>query len=477
MEKKKVETKTTTSNKYKKLVSNSIIFAIGNFGSKIITILLVPLYTFFLSSSEYGKTDLVITTIGLCLPVISLNIYDSVLRFTMEKSNDKKTILTNSLLIFFISVLISIFLYPILKALNVFDDLLPFFLMILILQEVQQILSQYVRANGKVKIYAYNGIILTLVTAICNVFFLVFLHLGISGYFYSLVIANCISVIHLIKHCDLASSVSINNVSFPMLRTMIKYSMPLIPNAIMWWLINGSTRYFIFYFLGSVSNGLFAVASKIPAMLSVITSIFFQAWQLSAIEEFESGEKSEFYSNIFSWYTQLLFLSASLILLFLRPLMSFVVEHSYYESWKIVPFLLLSVIYSSFATFLGTNYIAAKKTKGVFTSSVFSALISVFLNMVLIPIIGVVGAAIASLISFFTMWFFRIFDTQKFIKVHLNLKNIILNNLVFLGQTFFLYVSEGFLMILSQLILFIICVIINREILNFMISLFRRKFH
>ncbi len=242
-------------------------------------------------------------------------------------------------------------------------------IIVLSLQVINESLSQFLRGVGKIKLYVLNGIILTFCIGFFNIIFIVVFKLGVIGYFISLLISNLISFLFLFVFCKLYSYIDISLIKKKSIIKLLNFSMPLIPNAIMWWLINSSTRYFLYYFVGSEANGLFAVASKIPSLLTIITTIFFQAWQLSAVEEYESETKSKFYSDIFKYYSQVLFMCTSFIILILKPTMNVIVSEAFFESWKIIPVLLLSVVYSSFSTFLGTNYIAAKKTNGVFTSS------------------------------------------------------------------------------------------------------------
>ena len=86
-------------NKYKKLLSNSLVFTIGNLGSKLLVFLLVPLYTYAMTPQEYGMADLYQTTANLLLPLITMNVFDATLSFAMEKSMTKESVLTNSLVV------------------------------------------------------------------------------------------------------------------------------------------------------------------------------------------------------------------------------------------------------------------------------------------------------------------------------------------------------------------------------------------
>jgi len=460
--------------KYKKLVNNSIVFAIGNLGSKVINILMVPLYTFFLTTTEYGEVDLIMTTISLCLPIISLSVYDSVFRFIMDKGINKTDILSNALIISLMGLTSSILIFLLVRAQFFFNNTyLILMLLILSLQIFNEIFAQVLRATGRINLYVINSLILTVVIAVSNVVFLVFFDFGVLGYLYSLILANLLSFLYLIQAGKITNYIDTSMINKNTIGTLLRYSVPLIPNSIMWWLINSSTRYFLFYYVGSTANGLFAVASKIPSLLAIVTTIFFQAWQLSAVEEFDSKNKSLFYSQVFKYYAQVLFLFMSFILILLKPMMSILVEPSFFDSWKVVPLLLLAVIYSSFATFLGTNYVAAKKTTGVFFSSILSALVSLGCNFLFIPIFGLQGAGISSVISFFVMWIIRIFDTKKYIYMKIDIFNIIMNNCIIGVQTVLLFIYDGMMLLILEVLLFLILFFINRLLIKKVITLIK----
>lgn len=240
---------------------------------------------------------------------------------------------------------------------------------------------------------------------------------------------------------------------------MLLYSIPLIPNAIMWWAMSSLNRYMIVFFLELSANGIYAIASKIPSLLSIINSIFFQAWQMSAIEEANSKEKSKFYTNVFNVFSVFMLITTSIILVHLKLIMS-IFSDNYYDSWKYVPFLMLGVVFSSYSSFLGTNYIAAKKTTGVFKTSVVGAIINITLNFLLIPFIGLYGAAIGTMVSFMVIWILRIIDTRNFVTIKINLYKLILSFIIIFIQIGFMYLNfkYEYLILLS---IFLLLIIVN----------------
>ncbi|MFD1899696.1 lipopolysaccharide biosynthesis protein [Enterococcus termitis] len=98
-------------NKYKKLINNSIIFAVGNVGSKLILIFLMPFYTRYLTPGEFGTVDLVTTTTSMLLPIVSFSVYEAVLRYVLDKAYDESEIISNGTMITIIgSIFLSIFM-------------------------------------------------------------------------------------------------------------------------------------------------------------------------------------------------------------------------------------------------------------------------------------------------------------------------------------------------------------------------------
>lgn len=447
-------------NIYKKLVNNSLIFAVGNLGTKLIVFFLFPLYTYYLTTSEFGMVDLFTSTINLLVPIFTLSIFDAVFRFVMDKSYDRKEVLINSLIVIFIGFILLLVIYPVFILLLPFADYIQYFYIVLLSQSILAILTQYVRAKGMVKLFAASGIINAFILLLSNLCFLVMFHKGIVGYLMSIIIANLVSILFVIFGGEIHKDFNVKKINIRLMKEMLKYSIPLIPNALMWWIMGFSDRYIITYFLGLSANGLYAVASRIPSILSIITSLFFQAWQMSAIEEVESKDKSHFFSNVFNVFSITLLVATSLLLAHLKFIIELLLDDAYFEAWKYVPFLLLGVVFSSFSSFLGANYIATKNTSGVFKTSIIGAGVNIVISITLIPIIGINGAAIGTMLSFALIWLLRIIDTKQFVNIRFNIRTFFLTLTIILIQIGALYLNLRFEYFL-QMALFLFLIFIN----------------
>ena len=248
---------------------------------------------------------------------------------------------------------------------------------------------------------------------------------------------------------------------------MLIYAIPLIPNSIFWWMMQSSNRYIILYLLSSADNGLYAVANKIPTLITTVSGIFFQAWQISSVEESTSSQKTKFYTDVFSGLSMFLNLAASFVLVVLQPLYSVLTEESYYIGWTCVPFLLCATVFSSYSSFLGTNYVAMKKTNGVFLTTVIGAVANVGLNFLLIPVMGLEGSALATLIAFVITWASRIFGTRHFVNIEYPMRTFWLPTALIIAQAGLL--TFGTHSMLIQLVFFIaLCLVYLREIIQYL---------
>lgn len=431
-------------SKYTKLIKNTRLFAISSFGSKILTFLILPLYSFVLTTTEFGIVDIYLTSLNLLLPVVSLSIFDAVFRFVIDAETSKKKLeffqtgITFSLLCTFISSLVTLTVSLILK-----DQLVNIWLfwVLLIFQMFISCLQQFVRAIDSVKIYSVSSVLYTFSYLICNIILLVLLKYGVTGYLLSYVFAGIITSSYLI----IASQSKIKQLgkfrlSLRHLKSMLRYCIPLTPNAILLWVMNTINRWFILYHCGMSSNGLYAFASKIPTMLSMLTGIFFQAWQLSAIDETKEKDRS-FSNQVYSAITIVCFIVTTLILVFTRPMLEMFTEQSYWTAAEYIPFLLLGVVFQIYASFYGTIYIAYKKTWAILVTSAVGAVISIIGNALFVPLYGVQAACITTMISYFFVWVIRVVDTRRICIIEINKPFVVSSTLLMILQavTFFIF--------------------------------------
>lgn len=454
----------------KKLISNSIIFTLGNIGSKLIAFLMVPLYTYTLSSSEFGQVDVLITTVNLFLPIATLSIFDAVFRFAMDKDANQNSILTSGLIVTIMLAFVGMLFYPILAFFNIPNAL--YFILILVTMSLFTLIQNFARAIGKSKLYATSGIVNGLVFASLNVFFLVVMKIGIVGYLLSYLISLICATVYVSLMLKIWKYIKFDYFSKNIVKQMLRYSIPLIPNSLAWWFTNDASRFFILSYVGVAGNGIFAVANKIPSLLNMLFNIFTQAWQISAVEEFDSNDSSAYYSSIFNRLQSFLFLIIGVLLIVIKPTLQIVISSNFPDVWKFVPILLFSAVFANLSAFLGTVFLAAKKTSGLFTTTIVGMIINIVLSWILTPYFGINGTALGGAIGFCIVMFIRLHSISKYIHVKINWRIFILSMFSTILMSYAIYLSGVY----QNLILglgFVILLISNFSIIRSLYGLLK----
>lgn len=448
-------------DKYKKLASNTIIFAIGTFSSKILSFLLMPFITRMLVAGDYGAADLIQQTANVLIPIVTLAVNSAALRFALDKASDKRDVFTvgvrTTLTGFAVFLL---FAYPIsLIKINDFNlgEYVILIYVFVLMSGMRQLCQQFVRGCGHVKLFAIDGIIATATYLLFTLLFLGVFKWGVYGYIVAIIASDAVSIAFFFITAKLWREIKFKNVDKKTGHDMLKYCVPLIPTVILWWIINVSDRYMVTYFMGSAANGLYSAASKIPNFVIMFSSIFIDAWQLSAVDEYDNEDRAHFFTKIFRVYSGGVFVVSSALVLFCQIITKILVAKSYFESWQYVPILIMATTFSCLVNFLASVYMAEKKSVMAMVTAASGAVVNVVMNLVLIPKFSANGAAVATVISFVVVFIARSINSRRYIEIEFKPLLLISQTVVLIAQAavallisggVWFYVIEGVLMIL-----------------------------
>lgn len=422
------------NKKYKTLFSNTLIFAISTVLSKLILALLLPLYTRKLTTAEYGTAELLTTISQLVIPVCSFAIQDAVFRFSMGKDRDSSQVLKIGYKVLCIADLLLVFIslafhwYKSLSSWNVY------FFIISVLTMYRSVLSLYVKAIGKSLPFAIDVILYNGSLAGLNILFLTTLNLGLNGYFLAMIIANLISMAYLAINADIIAVFKAQNNRL-LLKEMLYYSAPLIINSISWGLTHVADKVMLTEMESSEATGVYSVASKIPSILSLITGVFSQAWTISAIQDYQSEKDSKFYKNIFDLTHISTILGGLAILAFNNNLLPYFVGDDFREAFKYSPILLLGTVFLMYSNFYSPIYSAMMKSKQIMYSALGGAVLNLITNAILIPLIGIMGACIATAASYAFIVVFRMINIRKYMKIDFDIIKFIISIITYLLAT------------------------------------------
>ena len=471
---------------YGKLMMNTIIFAIGSFSSKVLVLLLVPIYTNHLTSAEQGKTDNLTMIANWMIPLATLTISEAIIRFGLDKAYDKTKVFTLGNLACGAGMLAFAVILGLVRLIGVADKWISGYTILLFLyvfmSGIKTLYTTFVRAMEKVRLFAVAGIIATFFTLLFMVLFYLVLPddflgagTGIEKYLLCTILSDAITAVFVTIAAKLWRYIDFKDIDRELLTTMLQYAVPLIPAQLLWLITNGSDSFMTTHYLGEDKNGVLAAAYKIPNLVATVYMMFGQAWNMSAITENDSEDRDTFYEKVFDFNQSLLYILAAGCLLVVQPITAVWIGASVRDCVKYSPLLIYSTIFSCQTTFMGSIYLASKQTKRSLVTSVISGVINVGLNIVLIPTIGLYGPPLSTVAAYLTVFIIRAVDTRKIIPFRIDIRKMIVSNVLIVIMTGILLIEPDMwhhkIFYLIVLALFCAVFVINMEAIS---SLFFR---
>ncbi len=417
----------TTRGRFGKLFSDTVILAIGTFGSKLLVFLLMPLYTALLSPSQYGTAELITGTANLIMPFACVGITNGIFRFAAEKGTDREGVFSSGMVLLGAGLCGTVLLGAVALCIGAAwrTEILLVVLYVLA-ADLQAVCAQYVRAVDRTRLFAVQGILNTLVTVGFNILFLMAFDLGVTGYVLSTVVGNLLTTAFLVVSARLWRVFRLSHVSRTAMRELFRFSLPMVPTTICWLITDLSDRYLVSWFCGEAVNGVYSAAYKIPTIVNLVSGIFMQAWQFSAVVQSADGEEcSRFYSQVFRGFLSVIFIGSGGLILLSPWLCRLLLNSAYHEAWRYMPTLLCSAALESVVSFLASVYMVRKKSMHSFLTAVAGTGLNLLLNFLFIPQTGTfggaLGAAIATLIGYAAVWVLRMADVPRLLRFRLYL--------------------------------------------------------
>lgn len=422
--------------KYSYLSKNVFLFSLSGFVPKILSFILVPIYTGFLSTEEYGISDLITTTVSLMIPIFTLDIQDAVMRYSMDKEYNKKDVFSAAVWIIVkgtVLVILGSLLTSQLSIRQIKNQYLIFLVITYIGLSVQNTFSLFCRGIDKVKTIVVGSIINSVVTLTANILLLVVMKKGLLGYLIANSIGSFVSLAYIFVSAKLYRYIKLN-VPRNVTNNMIKFSFPLIFSVIAWWVNNASDRYILSWIAGVSISGIYAVAYKVPNLLSTFQNVFAQAWSISAIKEFDKKDSDGFIGNVYMMINGSMVIICSAIMIFNIPIAKILFANDFFQAWKFVPPLLVSVVFSAMSLFIGSIFTAIKDTKTLAYSTIIGAIINTVCNLIFIPFWSAYGAALATLLGYIIVFVSRYFILRKHIIMKVNILREVLGYSILIFQ-------------------------------------------
>lgn len=464
-------------NEGKVLFKNTAIVSIGKICTQLITFFLLPIYTAMLTNEQYGVVDLLNTLTRLLLPIVTLQIEQGVFRYLIDYREYKEkqiSLITTMAKFICIQVVVYALLffginqfmnneYKYLLAVNLFINIFS------------NLLLQISRGLGDNKKYAIGSFIAGVLTVILNILFIVAFKWGAYGMIGANIIGNVVCGLYIFVSKKIYKYIKVKQYDKNLLKEVLKYSIPLIPNIISWWIVNVSDRIIITSIIGIEQNGIYSVSNKFSHVFTTLYSAFNLTWTESAAVNINSEHRDEFFSKIFDVTIRIFGSIAIGIIAFMPFVFNILINENFNDAYYQIPILMVASMFNILVSFLGSIYVAKKLTREIAKTSIFAAIINLVINLILIRTIGLYAASISTFASYFVMFIYRYIDSKKYVKLIVN-KNVAVSMVLITILAFIAYyLKVRIVHIAVALVVVAYAVYINRHSAKFIVETIKNK--
>ncbi|ANQ15899.1 lipopolysaccharide biosynthesis protein [Vibrio natriegens] len=426
----------------RKFVKDILIFALSSFGSRAITILLLPLYSYSLQLEEYGELDVLLTLVMLFMPLLTFSMYESILKMCIEKRVSRKVVFSSSIFLLAILTIIAFILVCFVNSVFFKYERIFIFFGVILSISIYEYFSKFSKGVGQQFVFAISNIIIAAVMLFLNILLVYYYEAGIDGVLYSHMISYLIGSVFIFFRLSMWRFISKRYTNVEVIKKMLTISVPLIPNAAMWWMFNASDRSLVYHFSGADQAGLYGVGNKLSVIIMIVNAVVFQAWQIATLREKGKDTQNQFFTDVIRKYIYFIFFVSSFLISINQFLLETILSEEFSNAWRVGNILILSTTFYSLASFLGVFYVVFEKTKRAFATSSFTAILNLILNLVLIPTYGIYGAAFATLASTVLIFIVRMLDTSNLASFKFSYTQIITLIVSIFLQLFFVYQGE-----------------------------------
>ena len=460
----------SSDKKYATLVSNTLLFALSNFSSKLLSFFIRPYLSYALDSPDVmGVSSLLQQATNLLIPVVSLGVSYAVIRFRLDKAVRKASVFVNGGVSILLGFALLVLAMPLVRLIPNAADYLPWLYLCVLASCLRTLCTQFIRARMINRLVAVDGVLTTAALLAYYLIFLSWLDLGAAGFLLANACADLTSMVFVFLAGGCWRYCRPRAFDRTLWGEMLRYCLPMIPASISFWIINASDMFFVQamcedyggrsgnYWVGLLSAGYF-----LPQIITIVGGIFYEAWQLSAVTE--EQEREVFFSKIFRVYASALFCCVAGVILFCRPMMH-LFKAEYYDGWTFVPFLTLCSMCTCLNQFLNSVYVVYKRSTGSLMTMLAGAVLNILLNGAFILLWGPWGVTPASFLSLLLVFLLRAWSTRGLLRIDFHPGWLALNLALILAEIWCLMGLENWVLPVAALTA-VVCVLNVREVLS-----------
>lgn len=458
------------NKKYSMLVSNTILFAVSNFGSKLVSLFIQPYLTYALESPDVmGVTKLMQAVTNLLIPVVSLGVSYAVIRFGLDKNQDKASVFMNGLATILLGFGLMVLCWPAVRLIPNAAGYLVLLYLCVLASCLRTLCTQFIRARMRNRLVAADGVMTTASLLLFYLLFLSVLNMGATGYLLALFCSDLCSAVFVFVAGGCGKFFDLRKFDRPLWGEMLRYCVPMIPAAISFWIINASDQFYVQAMCDGVGGrsseawvGLLGVGYFLPQLITFVGQFFYEAWQLSAVTEEE--ERETFFNRVFRAFASVLFCCAAGIIWLCQPLMN-LFRADYFEAWQFVPFLVLASMCTCLNNFLNSVYVVYKRSSSSLVTMLAGAALNLVLNCLFILWFGPVGVTSASFLSLLLVFVLRAYSTRGLLVINFQPGRMLVNLGLILAEIWALFFLTEWVVPVTVLTA-LVCAFNAREVLG-----------
>ena len=462
----------------KQLLKNTAIVTVGKISTQLVTFLLLPVYTAILSTTEYGVVDLLNTLVSLLLPIVTFQVEQALFRKLIEIREDeeqKGVVITTTIISVTIQCIVYLMIFLLISTF--INNEYKYFLATNVIASIfSSLMLQMTRGLGDNTTYAIGSFITTLSTIILNILFIVVFRFGAYGMLTATMLANIVCVIYITIRKKIYKYIIPSQFNMNTLKKLWKYSFPLIPNALSWWIFTASDRIIVSAMLSVGANGILSVAHKFPNVYISFYNILNITWTETAALHINDEDSEKFFSNIINIIIKIFSSLAIGIIACLPFVFNIIINQKFAEAYLYVPILMFASICNVVIGAISVVYVAKKDTKAIASTSIVSAIINIITHLGLIKFIGLYAAPVSTAIAYFSMMIYRFIHVRKYITIKLEKGLILKITIVMALAIIAYYIRNIYFNIFTLVIVIIFVYLLNKSFAKMILDMVKSKF-
>lgn len=458
----------------KSLIKNTLILGVGTIFSKCLVFVMIPFFSRWLSTQDYGTFDLYTTYISLMIPLLTLACAEAVFRYLIDADEEnKKKIVTAGNLIVTVGSVIGGIAVAIVWIVTGQNYLIPF-LCCLVAEVVNNYLQAFLRGIKRLDVYAISNVICMMLIAVFVTINVRFLDMGLAGMLYGYAMAYLVNDVYMAVWGKIWRYSDFHKLSKSCIKDIVKFSIPLIPNSVAWWIVNASDRLIISQQIGNVYNGIYAIANKMPQICTVMFSVFQVSWNQSASEAINDKDRDIYFSKVMNNMIKMVISVCVCVLAVNFIVFDYIMDEKYYSAYYQVPILVAATVFTVISQYFGGIFIGLKNPEVNGGTTVVAAITNVIINLVAIRYFGLFAASASTLISFVLLCVIRWMYMRRKIRLKMSLSTVTYV-MIFLYFSTLVYINNKVFNRINVLVAAVVFLYTNRKFVSGIVNRFSKK--